>query len=1396
MRTKTNQTNPFLRPALITALGFILAGPVVAQTFSTLHNFTTTAQLGGPGFPYVNNDGAIPQAGLILAGNTLYGTATYGGTGGGGTVFAVKTNGSGFTNLYSFTATYGTVVPPYPYTNSDGTRPYGGVVLLGNTLYGTASEGGSAGEGTVFAVKTNGSGFTNLHNFPIALAPNFNNSDGWRPFAGLVLSGNTLFGTAAFGGVWGQPSSYLPGVGGGTVFAVNTTGTGFTNLHSFTRASFTNSDGCRSVAGLVLSGNTLYGTAQYGGSSGGGVVFAINTDGTSFTNLHDFTGSLNDASSPQAGLILSGNTLYGTAMVGGSSGNGVVFAINTDGTGFTNLHSFAGPANSGFGITNTDGVNPQAGLVLSGNTLYGTTSTGGSSGNGTVFAVNTSGEGFTVLHHFTTTFYSGWPNYSYTNTDGSTPKAGLVLSGNTLYGTASAGGSSGNGTVFRIVLPLPAQPQITLQPQSQTVSCGSNANFTMTATGGAPLAYQWRKNNSPIPGATTNSYSVTPLACQVPDNYSVVVTNSAGAVTSSIVTLTVVDTNPPTLVCPAAIVTNTSAGQCSAVVTYSVTATDDCAGVSLTVSPPSGSVFLKGTNVVNCLAVDCGGNSNTCSFTVTVLDPEPPTLTCPSNQSVLCLTASGTRVFFSPTAGDNCGGAVPVVCSPPSGSYFRPGETTVNCVATDASGNTNSCSFTITGTLTNTSLFPPDAAAYGRTYSDWSAAWWAWNFSLPATAHPLLDTADVSAGQSGPVWFLGGRFGASGTNVRSATIPEGTALFFPIVNAWADNSNCPVYDHFTEAELRGFAQSIQDQANGMTCIIDGVAVAGLENPTNTPYRVRSPVFDYLLPAAHSLHYDVLGATCFTNDTGTPIPVTGAVADGVFVMLPPLSVGTHTIHLMGAVGDPASFTEDVTYNLTVVSDLGNAAVYPPGASFAGKSYGEWSAAWWQWCFSLPAGGHPLFDTADGSAGQSGPVWFLGGTFGGPGTRTRTLSVPDGKCLFFPIINNWADNTDCPVQDSFTEAQLRAIAGGNQDQATNLSCTIDGLPVTGLADPIHTPYRVTSPVFTYTIPGSDNLLAYLGLACFTNAAGTPILVNADAVADGVFLLLPPLPPGPHTIHFYGAIGDPPSFYEDITYNLTVTAPKLTFALQGGFAMLSWPQTATTYQLEQSDTLAPANWSLATAAVSVSAGNCQVKIPATEGRKFFRLKTAGASVFGRSLAEWQEVYWRWAYGQPQPVPTTDTHGNATLGNVVLMAMPNAAGDGTPASTNLTLNASEAFVLPLWNLLGNSYTAASGFPPDDLIALQVFETLDLTLKLDGVTIMDSGNLMQNFSQFSFVPPLAFNSPPASAFIWLQGIGVVHGPLSSGSHTLTLDAKNTDSADLFGLVFEYHNTWNLTVQP
>ncbi len=249
-----------------------------------------------------------------------------------------------------------------------------------------------------------------------AVLHHFAGGDGASPEAGVVLSGTTLFGTTVGGG-----SSDF-----GTAFKINSDGSGFTMLRSYNV-----SDGCAPIGSLVLAETTLYGSTMGGGSKGFGTVFKLNTDGSGYAVLMDFTFGTNGAY-PEGGLVMSGTTLYGTTVRGGSSDQyydgGTVFKVNTDGSGYLVLRSFRN--------TTTNGYNPEGSLVLSGGTLYGTTTAGGTSDYGTVYKMNTDGSGYTILK-------------SFTGTDGQCPFPGLVLSGTTLYGTTYNGGS-GYGTVFKM----------------------------------------------------------------------------------------------------------------------------------------------------------------------------------------------------------------------------------------------------------------------------------------------------------------------------------------------------------------------------------------------------------------------------------------------------------------------------------------------------------------------------------------------------------------------------------------------------------------------------------------------------------------------------------------------------------------------------------------------------------------------------------------------------------------------------------------------------------------------------------------------------------------------------------------------------------------------------------
>jgi uncharacterized repeat protein (TIGR03803 family) len=205
----------------------------------------------------------------------------------------------------------------------------------------------------------------------------------------------------------------------------------FSVVHSFTGGS----DGGASLAGFAIDADgNLYGTASYGGTTEYGVVFKVSNTGQE-TVLHDFVGGT-DGANPDGRLLrdAAGN-LYGTTFAGGAFGAGTVFKLTAQGKE-TVLYSFTGK---------TDGAKPYAGLIMDavGN-LYGTATAGGSDGTGTVFEltipVKKGGRWREkVLHSFRA------------GTDGATPIAGVTFdaTGN-IYGTTSAGGIYGYGTIFKL----------------------------------------------------------------------------------------------------------------------------------------------------------------------------------------------------------------------------------------------------------------------------------------------------------------------------------------------------------------------------------------------------------------------------------------------------------------------------------------------------------------------------------------------------------------------------------------------------------------------------------------------------------------------------------------------------------------------------------------------------------------------------------------------------------------------------------------------------------------------------------------------------------------------------------------------------------------------------------
>jgi uncharacterized repeat protein (TIGR03803 family) len=370
--------------------------------YSVLHSFNI-----------YDADGSYPDARIVEGSNgKLYGTTSNSGTGGGGTIFMLNMDGTGFTTLHWFS-----------HADAGGNFPSAGLLEGSDgALYGTAGSGGSNGVGTVFSLDHDGRGFRVLRSFVFA------GGDGVNPQVGLVEGRDgSLYGVTPNGGV-GDCQGSAGQRGCGTVFKVSKDGGGYRLLHQFSSGR---EDG-QEPAGLIEgSDGTLYGTTVAGGGDNAGTVFKLNPDGSRHALLHSFSNSGSGGNRPQAGVIQGRDgALYGATSSGGSNFSGTVFKLNTDGLAYTVLHTF----------TSRDG-RPQAKLIEgSDGALYGTTYEGGSNGFGGVFKLNKDGSGYLILHSF-----------KFDRVDGIRPSAELMEgSDGGLFGTTGQGGTSHSGTVFRL----------------------------------------------------------------------------------------------------------------------------------------------------------------------------------------------------------------------------------------------------------------------------------------------------------------------------------------------------------------------------------------------------------------------------------------------------------------------------------------------------------------------------------------------------------------------------------------------------------------------------------------------------------------------------------------------------------------------------------------------------------------------------------------------------------------------------------------------------------------------------------------------------------------------------------------------------------------------------------
>jgi uncharacterized repeat protein (TIGR03803 family) len=353
-------------------------------------------------------DGKDPLGALLEGSNgILYGTTSTGGASNAGTIFRLNKDGSGYAILWHFAS------------GTDGSGPEASLIQGSDgLLYGTTAFGGGKRAGTVFRINPDGNGYNVLYRFGTG-------TDGVFPIAPLVeASDGLLYGTTFAGGT----SDNF-----GVVFKLSKEGAGFNVLRRFTGQA--GNDGSAPRRALLEGTNgALYGMTSFGGSADSGTVFKLNKDGSAYTLLREFSGTDGDGADPEGGLAMGRDqVLYGTTEAGGTNDSGTVFKLKQDGTDYSVIHQFTG--NEMAAAPATSVVEGSDGL------LSGTAILGSINASGTVFKLNKEGGSYEVLRKF----------LGSTSTDGERPLASLIEgSDGALYGTTLAGGTTNNGTVFRV----------------------------------------------------------------------------------------------------------------------------------------------------------------------------------------------------------------------------------------------------------------------------------------------------------------------------------------------------------------------------------------------------------------------------------------------------------------------------------------------------------------------------------------------------------------------------------------------------------------------------------------------------------------------------------------------------------------------------------------------------------------------------------------------------------------------------------------------------------------------------------------------------------------------------------------------------------------------------------
>jgi uncharacterized repeat protein (TIGR03803 family)/parallel beta-helix repeat protein len=699
------------------------------------NSITTLASFTNSNWSYAQQPGVI----VDISGN-LFGTTLNGGASGSGTVFEVKAGSGAITTLASFNSSsnglpssgnlvsdssgdlfgttrvngpsgYGavfelpagsgaiTTLASFNYTNGSG--PSGGLVRDGSgNLFGITAGSGAFSDGTVFELQAGSSAITTL--------ASLSNVSGYFPTAALVEDGSgNLFGTGLFGGAgygtvlevkagsgtatalasFTAPDGLAPAAGvirdsNGNLFGTTSGGAGYGTVFEVkagsgaitTLASFNGSNGAAPYGNLVADGSgDLFGTTRGGGAFSDGTVFEVKAGSNAITTLVSFHRA--NGTAPNAGLAEDDNgNLFGTTYAGGASDDGTVFELPVGSNAITTLASFNG----------ANGSTPYGGVVEDGNgDLFGTTTYGGASNDGTVFEVKAGSGAVTTLA-------------SFSGTNGANPYAGVVEDGSgNLFGTTEHGGASGDGTVFEMkasgaitilasfsgsngAVPLAGlvedssgnlfgTTQVSASGQGTVfeVAAGSNVITTLASfngtNGAAPFAGLLEDGSGDFFGTATSGgtsgggtvFELTPSVTSFTiDTVPPTVTFTVPANGSTLAT------NEPTLSATAA---DNSGGSGLASVQFQYSSDGGASWANAGSAETSGpfsytfpTALPDGTYQVQAVATDNAGSSATCAPVTFTIDTVAPTvtLTAPASGST-----TNNRPILTATGADNSGGS-------------------------------------------------------------------------------------------------------------------------------------------------------------------------------------------------------------------------------------------------------------------------------------------------------------------------------------------------------------------------------------------------------------------------------------------------------------------------------------------------------------------------------------------------------------------------------------------------------------------------------------------------------------------------------------------------------------------------------------------------------------------